>query len=441
MEPKVTVVVPSFNVAKYIRQCLDSILSQTMKEIEVIVVDAFSTDGTREIIEEYAVRDSRIRLVDDVEKSTGYAKNAAIDMARAPYYAIVESDDYIEPDMFEKLYRVAENTGVDFVKSNFSTFIGEGDQRFDFPKSVSLYGDYEKIINPKESPDCFKWIMFEWLGLYRVSFLRYNHIRHNESKGAAFQDTGFWFLTFSHADSVYLMRESFYHYRCDNPYASVKDPKKAMNICNEYDFIYNELSKEASVWKDIRSCYCRGFFYDNYVVFNRIDDELKPALVSRMREILKRLFAEGVDKDIFNRTELEKVERLLRSEKEFMDAEDEMSKERIQNEKRLLDVIDHRDEIIIYGAGSYGANLHFYLRSKGYEVTAYADGDSKKHGRVMNGKKILSLAETRKLYKQPLYLIANREHARDISCFLKESGIDDRDMYICDISKIVKILI
>lgn len=440
MNPKVTVVVPSFNVASYIGQCLDSILNQTLSEIEVIVVDANSTDGTREIINEYLSKDSRVMLVDDIKKSTGYAKNIAIDMANAPYYAIVESDDYIELDMLEKLYKKAEETGVDFVKANFSTFLGEGDSRYDFPKTVAANpDDYEIVLNPQKHRSCFKWIMFEWLGLYRISFLKEKDIRHNETPGAAFQDTGFWFLSFAKANSVYLMKDSFYHYRCDNPYASVKDPKKALNICVEYDYIYRKL-KDVN-WNEFKAEYCRDFFYDNYVVYNRINEELKPALVSEMRNVLAKFFDGGINKQIFDKEEIRKVEQLLKSEEAFVSAEKEIDNRRLKSEKELLEKVSSRKDILVYGAGSYGSNLQYYLHYKGYEIKAFIDSNPKKHGTILNGKEVVSLRKARERYKEPLYIVSNKNYSEEIYVYLVEQGISKEDIFVCDISKCIKILI
>ena len=442
MKPKVTVCIPSYNVGPYIRKCLDSVLNQTLREIEVIVVDANSTDGTREIINEYVQKDSRVILVDDTEKSTGYAKNIAIDMAKATYYAIVESDDYVELDMLEKLYDTAEKTGVDFVKSNFSSFIGDEDNRYDFPKTVSLNpDDYEKILNPQEYPACFKWVMFEWLGLYRVDFLKNNNIRHNETKGAAFQDTGFWFLTFAYATSVYLMKDSFYHYRSDNPYASVKDPKKTMNVCVEYEYILEEIEKGNLSFDALRTQYCRGFFYDNWMALKRIDDELKPDVIRRMHNVLTKYFDDSIDASLFNNDEMERVKMLISSAEDYICAEEQLTKKREKNENELLSAVDGRDNIVIYGAGSYGANLQYFLSTKGYDVKAYVDSDNRKHGKILNGKMITSIKEVRDNYRNSLFIVANRVHHKQMYEKLISEGIRPEDIYDCDIEKCVKLLI
>lgn len=110
-EPKVSVLIPSLNVAPYIEECLQSVINQSLKDIEIICIDANSTDGTLEILKDYAKKDSRIKLIVSEKKSYGYQMNLGLKAARGEYIGIVESDDYIKPLMFERLYRVATSAG------------------------------------------------------------------------------------------------------------------------------------------------------------------------------------------------------------------------------------------------------------------------------------------------------------------------------------------
>ncbi len=442
MKPKVTVVMPSFNVAPYIGNCLKSVLNQTLKDIEIIVVDAYSTDGTREIINEYMKKDDRITLVDDVKRSTGYSKNVAIDMAQAPYYAIVEPDDYVELDMLEKMYNIAEETEVDFVKANFSSFIGSGDNRYDFPKTVSLdFTDYGRVLDPRKDINCYKWIMYEWLGLYRVDFLRKHNIRHNETPGAAFQDTGFWFLTLAYANSVYLMKDSFYHYRSDNPNASVKDTKKTLAIAKEYEYIHDCINDGDLDWNQLKSQFCRGVYYDNYMVLKRIDYELMPTVVDKMREMLTEVFDDEIEKRFFYEKEWERVNILLNSAEEYLKEEHLINEDIAKREQALLKAVDGRESIFVYGAGSYGANVQFFLDERGYQIKAYIDSNKMKHGLLLNGKEIWSLEKAKNNLDNPLYIVANREYSKEIYETLLNDGISTKDIYVCDIVKCVRLLI
>ena len=102
--PEISVIMPSLNVARYYEKCMDSVLSQTFEDFEVLSVDAGSTDGTLEMIERYQAKDSRVRLLRSPVKSYGAQMNLAMDAAEGKYIAIVETDDCAEPDMLECLH-------------------------------------------------------------------------------------------------------------------------------------------------------------------------------------------------------------------------------------------------------------------------------------------------------------------------------------------------
>lgn len=121
-QPKVSVVVPIYGVEKYLHQCVDSILAQTLKDIEIILVDDGSKDKCPEIVDEYAKKDPRIVSVHQPNGGYGRAVNHGIELAKGEYIGIIESDDWIEPTMYEKLYQKAVETNSDITKSNFYVY-------------------------------------------------------------------------------------------------------------------------------------------------------------------------------------------------------------------------------------------------------------------------------------------------------------------------------
>lgn len=115
---KVSVIVPVYNVAPYLHKCLDSIINQTLQDIEIICVNDCSTDNSLEILKEYSEKDSRIKLIDFKEnKGVSAARNAGIKNAQGEYIGFVDSDDWIDLDFYEKLYTKAIKTGCDIVKA------------------------------------------------------------------------------------------------------------------------------------------------------------------------------------------------------------------------------------------------------------------------------------------------------------------------------------
>ena len=108
-KPIVSVLIPVYNVEKYLKKCLDSVVNQTLTDIEIICVNDGSTDGSLKILEEYRSIDSRIKIINKANGGLPSARNAGLNAAKGRYVGFVDSDDYIEPNMFEKLVDVAEH--------------------------------------------------------------------------------------------------------------------------------------------------------------------------------------------------------------------------------------------------------------------------------------------------------------------------------------------
>ena len=112
---KVSVINPVFNVEPYLKQCMDSVVGQTLKDIEIICVDDGSTDGSLDILKEYATEDSRIQIIEQKNAGAGAARNNGMRHATGKYLSFLDSDDFFEPRMLEKAYDLAEKDQADFV--------------------------------------------------------------------------------------------------------------------------------------------------------------------------------------------------------------------------------------------------------------------------------------------------------------------------------------
>lgn len=122
-EKLISIIVPVYNTKTYLKECIDSILNQKYKNIQVIIVDDGSTDGCREICDEYAKIDSRVDVLHTVNGGSVRARKEGLRIARGSYTGFVDSDDYIEIDMFYQLVEVMENTGADFVHSGYNEIL------------------------------------------------------------------------------------------------------------------------------------------------------------------------------------------------------------------------------------------------------------------------------------------------------------------------------
>ena len=127
VRPMISILVPVYNVSKYLRQCLDSLVNQTIKDIEIICVDDGSTDSSHEILEEYAAADSRIVIVTKANGGLPSARNAGLDVAKGKYVGFVDGDDYVDTDMYRKMYNAAVANDADIVVCGAHPFPGEVD--------------------------------------------------------------------------------------------------------------------------------------------------------------------------------------------------------------------------------------------------------------------------------------------------------------------------
>ena len=215
--PKVSVIVPVYKVDKYLTQCLNSIVNQTLEEMEIIIVDEGDQDRCREIIDFFEAHDPRILAPHRKNGGYGASCNLGISMARGEYIAIVESDDFIEPEMYEEMYAYAKALDADVVKTPYSEYFANGE------KHDCAYRRY--IAESVPANMCFSikqyGILLEihaslWSGLYRTSYMRENHIQFVQAKGGAYVDVGFRIDTLLHSEKIAWLDKPYYNYRVDS---------------------------------------------------------------------------------------------------------------------------------------------------------------------------------------------------------------------------------
>lgn len=285
MMPKVTIVMPSLNVVTYIRQCIESVINQTLKDIEILCVDAGSTDGTLEILHEYAATDARITIIHSDKKSYGYQMNLGMDAAKGEYMGIVETDDYAEPEMFEELYIKASADDLDVVKSGYYNYYSKPKEQNEAVRIASdvmckrIFCPLTDFKSPVERVEFFNIKPTIWSAIYKLSFLRENGIRFHETPGASFQDASFNFKVWACAKRVRLMSECFLHYRQDNENSSVNSAGKVYCISEEYEEMERFLCERPLLKGKLEKIRIR-LKYDSYIWnYERLSEELQKEFI------------------------------------------------------------------------------------------------------------------------------------------------------------------
>lgn len=311
---KVSIILPIYNVSQYLRECLDSVVGQTLKDIEIICVNDGSTDDSLDIIREYAAGDERIVVITGPNGGYGKAMNKGLDRATGEYVGIVEPDDYVVPEMFEELYQAAKEHDLDFVKADFYRFTrneaGEESLQYELlDKTKTRYG---QLLCPAEDPSCIRFTLNTWTGIYRREFLEEHGIRHNETPGASFQDNGFYFQTFAYARRAMIVNKPYYRNRRDNPNSSVKSKEKVYCMNVEYDHIRDLLMRDREVWERFQYMYWWKKYHNYWFTYNRIDDSYKAEYMDRMRQEYKRAMQLGqLKQEVFTTNEWRAIQSLI----------------------------------------------------------------------------------------------------------------------------------
>lgn len=213
MQIDVSVVVPVYNTEKYLRQCVDSLLNQSLKNVEFIFVDDGSTDHSMEILEEYRQRDNRITILRQKNQYAGVARNNGMATATGKYIIFLDSDDFFEPNMLEFAFRCAEKNHAEIVIFGFNYYDTTTGSSIPFPASFP-----DKVFSANETEDMHffeKCYAAPWNKLFLRSFIEKNGLRFQTVRKC--NDAYFVVMSIILADRIKYLKRNLVHYRTNNP--------------------------------------------------------------------------------------------------------------------------------------------------------------------------------------------------------------------------------
>lgn len=208
---KVSIIVPVYNVATYLPECLNSLINQTLKDIEIICIDDKSTDGSIEILKEYEKKDVRIKVVYNEEnKSTGTARNIGIEKASGEYLGFVDGDDFVSADYFENLYENAKKHNAEISATSNVLFYYDENNTPELETGLSVKSRLSTI---KEKNDSLAKTVVSWNKIYKKDFIEKNNIYYGNNSYA--EDMLFSIICYFFAPYIVISHKSIYYYRKD----------------------------------------------------------------------------------------------------------------------------------------------------------------------------------------------------------------------------------
>lgn len=249
---KVSIVIPVFNVQKYLHECLDSLINQTLKDIEIICINDGSTDNSLNILKEYALKDSRIKVIDKENEGQGIARNLGIELAQGEFIGFVDPDDWLEPEMLEMMYNQAKVLFSQVVICDYKKYFEDDNKYCDvniFRKAVSLTKSKAVKFQPGENID--KKLLDSTLlvspsytvnAIYDSNLLKNNDIKFSDLR--CYEDVIFNIRTRVLAQKVSYINSALYCYRIRKTSTLRANDKRYIDLINVIGLVKDYLTEQ-----------------------------------------------------------------------------------------------------------------------------------------------------------------------------------------------------
>ena len=267
---------------------MESIINQTLKNIEIICVNDGSTDNSLEIIMQFSF-DNRVIIINKINTGYGDSMNNGFVFATGKYIGIVESDDFIDINMFKSLYKYTKKGDIDIIRCNFYLYWGKNKKHILYFQIIKEL--YNKIFNPIENNNIFFIQPSIWSGIYKKEFLIKNNIKFLPTPGASYQDTSFFYKTLFKSKNVFYTNKAFYYYRQSNLNSSINNNtfKKALFVHKELFEIEKYIKKDLKLYEKNEKCFNTKKILTLLWNFYRVDKKMDyiQILYQEIYEILK----------------------------------------------------------------------------------------------------------------------------------------------------------
>lgn len=298
----VSVIIPVYNVENYLPKCLDSVIGQTYTSLEIICVNDGSPDNSADILDAYAKKDGRIRIVNQKNRGLSGARNTGITYATGDYIVFIDSDDWMDTDAIEQAVVVAEKNNSDVVMWGYTREFGDrslekkifdGDRVFDEKESIEIHRRLAGLSGAElANPENTDALVTAWGKLYRTQIIKENRLEFVDTKIIGTEDLLFNMYYFGFVKSSAFINKPFNHYRKDN----------------ETSLTRNYKTKLFSQWSEL---YSR---IRTYLDDNNLDEDFHTALDNR---ICLSMIGLGIN-ELYNKSShlqrIKNIKRILNSE-------------------------------------------------------------------------------------------------------------------------------
>lgn len=311
--PLVSVIIPVFNVEKYLKQCLDSVAAQTLEDIEIICVNDSSTDSSLDILNEYARKDERIKVVTQPNSGAGAARNKGMSMATGKYLSFLDSDDFFEKDMLKLAYDKAEEDKADFVVFNSDQYYTEKDKFVEvaWTLRVKEIPPYTPFNHRQMTDNIFKvFVGWAWDKLYNREFVEKNNLVFQEQRTS--NDMLFVFSAVAIAKRISVLDKVLAHQRRDAKDSLSKTRENSWHCFYDALLALRKRLQQEGLYRETEKDYINYALHFSLWNINTLAEPTKSILVDKMKkEWFEELGIKGKNEEYFyNKKEYKQYKKL-----------------------------------------------------------------------------------------------------------------------------------
>lgn len=406
LRPKISIIITTYNIENYIVECIESVLNQSMKDIEVICIDDASTDHSLNILNQYADRDDRIRVYAQSESiGPSTARNIGYKEAKGEYIYQIDGDDFLVDGALERMYRCAAENQLDFLTFSAGAFADTKEIDIKVKNSLNLYkriGTYSGIMKGMELfAECMR--NGDFLGnlccilLSKDFFDKYNMYLLDGLYASADNN----FLFYLNAQRVMCIKDVLYmrRFRENSIVTSKKTLIKFESILVEYIYefnLWNQYNFEDSIEEALEK-YFAAFWKNVLKTYDRVVDKAAPLRLLPKHKLAKFVYNYHINDGSLYWT---------------------------KQTREMIDEIRQYDRIIIYGAKDIGQDVKAILEKNGISNYVFAVSDNKNET-SLDGQKIYNIDELKYFKEKAIVIIAaSKRHHESIRAHLQKTGFE-----------------
>jgi len=302
----ISVIIPVYNVEKYLKKCVDSVINQTYKNLEIIIVDDGSTDNCPNICDEYIKKDSRVKVIHKKNGGLSSARNAGLEVAKGDLLGFVDSDDFIELEMYEKLKQNMDKYNSDIAICQFYYKFKYSLKKLHGLKAEKVYEGKDIFLNMKDIQ------AIAWNKLYKREI--FNNVRYPEGK--LFEDM--WVLcdVLNNAKKVSYLNEPLYDYRLRKGSISRDYDERHTDLIAGFDSRIAFFEKKQYIDLKVKNMYLKIFGIINYAGKLNVKNLTDKRIVSYI-DIANQIAQEIQDSEYLDENEKSKVKEFLQDKEAF----------------------------------------------------------------------------------------------------------------------------